>query len=129
MYWRERSDYLTNSGSHWIMYCFFLWLRHNRWKQLDAELSRPIFDKEQLKHNLEDATWYRILEPSLIACVTTYNVVHHPAMIDDRVLEALDFSSKINLNTFNQLYAYIHEHFLAGKQPQLQETSKDFKVM
>lgn len=97
--------------------CFvvFLWLRHNRWKQLDAELSRPIFDKEQLKHNLEDATWYRILEPSLIAGVTAYDVVHHLAMIDDRVLEALDFSSKINLNTFNQLYAYVREHFLAGE--------------
>ncbi len=45
-----------------------------------------------------------------MAGVTAYDVVHALAMMDDRVLEAMDFSSKIDLSTFNRLSDYVHDH-------------------
>lgn len=49
-----------------------------------------------------------------IAAVSVYDAVHALSMIDDRVLQGLDFSTTADMTTFNQLNQYISEHFLSG---------------
>ncbi len=90
-----------------------LWLRWRLWRALESELSRVIVTKDKLKELAGDS-WYRLVEPAAVAGMTTYDVVHHLAMMDDRVLEAMDFSSKLDLDTFNRLDAYVHDHFFSG---------------
>lgn len=44
-----------------------------------------------------------------------YDAVHALTMMDDRILEAMDFSSKLDLSTFNRLSDYVHDHFFADE--------------
>ncbi|ACX52159.1 hypothetical protein Adeg_1026 [Ammonifex degensii KC4] len=88
----------------------WLWLRNYRWRRLHEELSRPVATE------LEDNSWYRIVEPAVIGGIAAYDAVHALAMIDDRVLEAMDFSSKLDLGTFNQLSEYVRQQFFTGSE-------------
>ncbi|SHJ14861.1 hypothetical protein [Desulfofundulus thermosubterraneus] len=91
----------------------FALLRRYRWEKLHEELNQKVITEDKLGE-LTGSPWYRIIEPAAVAGATAYDVVHALAMMDDRVLEAMDFSSKLDLSTFNRLSAYVHDQFYTG---------------
>lgn len=88
----------------------FVLLRRRRWRKLHEELGAPVINLSEVNEK------YRPLWPDAAAtgAVSAYDAVWALAMIDERVLSAMNFSSKLDLGTFNQLNAYVHEHFLSG---------------
>ncbi|MGB9826802.1 MAG: hypothetical protein ACPLRU_09015, partial [Desulfofundulus sp.] len=94
----------------------FLWLRRYLWRKLDEELGRVIVTKDEIKRLADENSWYSLIEPAAVAGITAYDAVHYLAMMDDRVLEAMDFSSKLDLGAFNRLSAYVHDQFYTGSE-------------
>ena len=60
--------------------------------------------------------WEKMVEPGAVGAVTAYDAACAIAMMDDRVLEAMDFSSRLDLDTFNKLSSYVRDHFLSGSE-------------
>ncbi|NPV27761.1 MAG: hypothetical protein HPY81_10070 [Firmicutes bacterium] len=92
----------------------FILIRRWRYKKLDLELRQPLATEDEIKQKIADDPWFKVIEPGAVAAVTTYDAVHALAMIDDRVLKAMDFSSKLDLDTFNKLKDYVNDQFLSG---------------
>lgn len=79
--------------------------RNQRIVELDSEL------KSELKVEDYQTPKYFI---GGIAAVSAYDAFHAISMIDDRVLQGLDFSTKTDISTFNNLHERINEQFLHG---------------
>lgn len=96
----------------------FLAARQRRIEALDAELRRPIEVDEANREKLtEEFPW---LDVAATGAFTLYDAFHSLAMLDDHVLEALEFSSAANLHTFNSLSSYVHKYFLSHAGEALQ---------
>jgi len=75
-----------------------------RWRVLDRELRTEIKVWDEASKSFNSLI-KQVGDVDAVAAgvVTAYDMFHALAMIDDSVLEAMDFSSKLDLDTFNEI--------------------------
>lgn len=95
----------------------FAVIRRWRWRVLDRELRTEIKVGDEVSKSFNSLI-KQVGDVDAVAAgvVTAYDMFHALAMIDDSVLEAMDFSSKLDLDTFNEISRYVHDHFLSGAE-------------
>lgn len=112
----DAGNLLVGMGVTALVLCGYEALRRRRLNALHQELGRPLVAGDKPGGGTQMGLWEKVIEPGAVGAVTAYDAVCAIAMMDDRVLEAMDFSSRLDLDTFNELSSYVRDHFLSGSE-------------